>query len=310
MHGRRTRLVILAGMVLCTLQSAAAQVPWKSTVDPGDPWLVGASAPQVDRVFEVEPSIADGWQVLPEGLMYRSYLAGEKEPRFQFVPLVEKNRGLIWEAALGGRAGLLRYGTVDAVDPQGWQFDIEGAVLARVDPEEESDLEAADFRAGFLSTWRFGSDAFKAGYYHLSSHVGDEFLIKNPGFQRLNYVRDSLIFGWTHDWTPDFQLYGEVAYAFNAEDGAEPWEFQYGLQYNPVAPTGTFGAPFAGFNVHTRQDFDWETGYNLVGGCQWRGAASNHTLRLGLQFYNGPSIQYSFVNRNETLIGGGLWFDY
>ncbi len=119
--------------------------------------------------------------MLPEGLLYRSYLAGEKEPRFQFVPMVERDRGLIFEAALGGRAGLLRYGNASAIRPEGWQFDIEGAVFARVDPEEESDLEAADFRAGFLSTWRYGGNAWKAGYYHLSSHVGDEFLIKNPG---------------------------------------------------------------------------------------------------------------------------------
>jgi len=303
--------VIFAGLLFACPRQGSAQMPWRSTVEPpGDPWLVGATPTRLDTAFPDEPPAQDGWQVLPEGLMYRSYLAGEKEPRFQFVPLVEKNRGLIWEAALGGRAGILRYGNTDEVHPQGWQFDIEGAVLARVDPEEESDLEAADFRAGFLSTWRSGPDAFKAGYYHLSSHVGDEFLIKNPGFNRLNYVRDSLIAGWTHDWTPDFQIYGEVAYAFNAEDGALPWEFQYGVQYSPIAPTGWNGAPFGGLNIHTREDFDWETGVNLVAGWQWRGATSNHIFRVGLQFYNGPSIQYSFVNRKETLIGGGLWFDY
>ena len=30
----------------------------------------------------------------------------------------------------------------------------------------------------------------------------------------------------------------------------------------------------------------------------------------GLKFYKGPSIQYSFVKQDETLLGGGLWFDY
>lgn len=252
----------------------------------------------------------ESWQVLPTGLMYRSYIAGEKEPRFAFVPLVEKDRGMIWEAALGGRAGILRYGTDDLIRPEGWQFDLEGAVLARVDPEEEDDLEAADFRAGFLSTWRRGPDAIKMGYYHLSSHVGDEFLIKNPGFERLNYVRDSIIFGYLHDMTPDIQVYGEVAYAFNAEDGAEPLEFQYGAQYSPLTPTGARGAPFAGVNLHTREDFNWETSVNVVAGWRWRGAISNHVLRIGMQYYNGPALQYSFVNTNETLLGGGLWFDF
>jgi hypothetical protein len=33
-------------------------------------------------------------------------------------------------------------------------------------------------------------------------------------------------------------------------------------------------------------------------------------LRIGAQHYNGPSQQFSFVNRWENLIGGGIWFDY
>jgi hypothetical protein len=148
------------------------------------------------------------------------------------------------------------------------------------------------------------------GYYHLSSHLGDEFLIRNPSFHRLNYVRDSVIVGVTHDLTPDTQLYGEVAYAFNAEDGALAWEFQYGAQYSPLFPAGSRGSPFAGMNIHTREDFNYQTSVNVVMGWQWRGAVSNHRLRTGMQYYSGPSMQYSFVNRYESLVGGGVWFDY
>ncbi len=77
-----------------------------------------------------------------------------------------------------------------------------------------------------------------------------------------------------------------------------------------MAPTGFEGAPFAGLNLHTRQDFDWITSVNVVAGRQWRGATSNHLFRVGVQFYSGPSMQYSFVKQNETLLGGGMWFDY
>ena len=99
----------------------------------------------------------DDWQVLPAGLMYKSYLAGEKEPRFSASWLNEKQRGLVWETQLGGRVGLIRYGTDDAINPEGWQFDVEGGAQTRVDPNQNSDLESADFRFGFLSTWRSGN---------------------------------------------------------------------------------------------------------------------------------------------------------
>jgi hypothetical protein len=248
-------------------------------------------------------------QVMPRGLMYTSYVAGEKESRFQAVWLNEKNRGLVWETALGGRIGLLRYGNSDAFHPEGWQLDLEGAALARVNPEQHDDLEAVDFRAGFISTWCFGPNRYKAGYYHLSSHVGDEFLIANPGFNRLNYVRDSLVVGYMRDVTPELQVYGEVGYALSHEDGALPLELQYGIQYTPLE-FRLRGAPFCAINGHTREDFNYSTSVNIVAGWQWRGERSNQAYRVGVQYYEGPSMQWSFVNKHESLLGGGMWCDF
>ena len=250
------------------------------------------------------------WQVLPVGLMYKAYLAGEKESRMATVFNAAAGRsGAVWENTLGAHVGLLRYGTNDAVNPQGWQFDLEGAAMPRVDMGHEDDLEAVDFRAGWLVTHRRGPNAFKAGYYHLSSHVGDEFLIRNVGFERINYVRDSLIVGWTRDlFTPDLQIYGEVAWALYAQDGAKPLELQYGIQYSPLV-FGLRGAPFAAVNGHTRQDFNYITSINAQVGWQWRGA-SNHTLRTGFQYYEGPALQWSFVGQSERMVGAGIWFDF
>ena len=250
------------------------------------------------------------WRVLPVGLMYKSYLAGEKEPRIQSIWLTDRQGHLWWESTLGGRFSFLRYGTSDPVRPEGWQFDFEGAAMPRVDPKTDSSpLIAVDYRIGLLSTWRQGPNAFKAGYYHVSSHLGDEFLLSHPGHVRLNYVRDSAIVGCTRDLTRETQVYGEVAYAFGHEDGALPWEFQYGIQYSPRVP-GLYGAPFGAVNGHTRQDFQYETSINVVAGWQWWGEQSNHTIRVGLQYYDGPALQYSFVNKHETLMGWGLWLDY
>jgi hypothetical protein len=251
------------------------------------------------------------WQILPSGLLYRSYLAGEKEPRVAWTRLNDRNRGALWEVALGGRVGLVRYGTRGPWGAEGWQIDLEGAALPRVDPELSSHpLEAVDFRVGLLWTRRRGPTAVKAGYYHLSSHLGDEFLLLNPGFPRVNYVRDSLIAGVTQDVTPDLQAYGEIGYAISTEGGAEPLEFQFGLQYLPLRHVWHGGAPFAAVNGHLREEVDFGGGINVLAGWRWRGSVSGHVLRVGLQYYNGKSIQYSFFNRDEQLAGFGIWFDY
>jgi len=250
------------------------------------------------------------WQLAPVGLLYKSYLAGAKESRISTVWLQDTKRGLLWENALGGRVGVVRYGTEDVLHPEGWQFDLEGAALPRVIPQDPSSpLEAVDFRVGLLSTWRTGDTAIKAGYYHLSSHAGDEFLIANPAFVRINYVRDSAIIGVTQYLYDDFSVYGEVGYAFNAEDGAEPLELQYGVQYSPMT-TGWPGAPFAAINGHTREDYDWATSITVQSGWQWRSAKTNHTFRVGMQYYKGPSLQWELGNVKENMLGGGIWYDF
>ncbi|MFO0429394.1 MAG: DUF1207 domain-containing protein [Planctomyces sp.] len=289
------------------------------TDDSNDDWLEDSDDSRrfAVRVFHSDrnaPSPSDNgdWQILPEGLLYRSYLAGFKESRHQWVNLYDtKNKERIWEATLGGRVGLLRSGSVGPVNPEGFQLDLEGAVMARVLPDEESSMLAgSDYRVGLQGTWKQGRTAWRAGYYHISSHVGDEFLIADPGFDRVNYVRDSLIAGTTYDLTPNTQVYGEIGLAVGREGGADWLEFQYGAQWAPPASNGLRGAPFAATNVYTRQDFNWISGINTVAGWGWQGSRSKHRLRIGAQHYNGPSQQFSFVNRWENLIGGGIWFDY
>lgn len=248
------------------------------------------------------------WQILPDGLLYRSYLAGEKEPRFASVFLSDETGMSVWEVALGGRVGILRYGTWGTVDPQGFQLDIEGAALVRLNPDIYTDVEATDYRFGLIGTWRDGPWATKWGYYHISSHLGDEFLLRNPGYPRLNYVRDSAIAGVSFDVTPTVRLYGEAAYAIGHQGGALPLEFQYGVEYS--SRQTTWWAPFAGVNGHTREDNDWKTSINIVGGMQFRGGASQRRFRVGVQYYEGPALQYSFAGRHERLVGTGLWFDY
>lgn len=257
------------------------------------------------------PTCRRGWHLLPGTLLYQSYLAGEKEPRIGLSVLNDSKRGWLWEAALGGRLGIIRRGDPGLRPVNAWQIDIEGAALARVNPTEASTpLEATDYRIGLQWTKRTGPTAYKAGYYHISSHVGDEFLLANPGFNRINYVRDSLLFGIMHDVTPDAQIYGEIGYGLGVSGGAEPLEFQFGAQYLPVADSGLRGSPFAAVNVHLREEVGFGGGINVMAGWRWRGPQSGRLLRIGLQYYNGKSIQYEFLNQDQQLIGYGIWADF
>jgi hypothetical protein len=250
------------------------------------------------------------WQTLPDGLMYKSYLAGTRESRISAALLYDTKEGWLFDATLGGRVGILRYGTAGASGAEGWQLDVEGAAFVRLNVERQWDVDSVDFRFGVPLTYRRGPWQWKTGYYHLSSHVGDEFLVRHPGFRRINYVRDSLFFGLGYYLTDDVRLYSEVGLALKTIGGAEPLELQFGADYSPAYDFGLRGAPYMAFNVHLREEVDFGGGVNLMAGWQWRGPTSASIVRAGLQYYNGKTTQYAFFRQHEELIGFGLWYDY
>lgn len=251
-----------------------------------------------------------GWTVLPTDLLYTSYLAGPKEPRMGLAVLNEKDIGWQLELEAGARVGILRYGSMDDDILEGWQLDIEGAGPPRLNVEEELDLDAADFRVGVPLTWRQGPYQAKFAYYHTSAHVGDEFLKRNPGFQRINYVRDAFVLGGGYFIDPDLRLYGEIGYAFNTDGGAKPWELQFGVEFSPVDHSGIYGAPFWAINGYLREEVDWGGNVNIMVGWQWRGDRNNHLFRIGLQYLDGKTMQYSFFQNSERMVGFGTWYDF
>ncbi len=273
----------------------------------GEPGAYGAAPGQ--------PIFGDGtpywWrpQFLPNGLLYKTYLAGPKEPRFASMWLYEFDKGWIWDVALGARVGIVRIGSDTPHNPQGFQIDLDGAAFPRLDMENQEDLESADFRVGVPLTWAYGPWHWKIGYDHISSHVGDEFLKKHPGFERLNYVRDAIVFGLGYYITPDLRVYGEASWGFHV-DVAEPWALQFGVEYSPTGIYEWYGTPFWALNAQLFEEHDFGGGFNAMAGWQWRSRETDRRLRAVVQYFNGKSAQYAFFDEHEQLLGLGLMLDF
>src|SRR5262245_89385 len=251
-----------------------------------------------------------GWQWLPQGVIYHSYMAGVHEPRTAIVASQEAGRW-IWDPTLGGRVGLLRYGDWEPLRPQGFELDFYGAAIARLDVDHRQDLDSTDYVFGFPLTYGVGDTQYKFGYAHLSSHMGDELVIREPGRldERVNYVRDSLVLGMSHYPCSIWRMYGEMGWAFNADGGAKPWEGQFGTELSRPGPTGRHGTPFFAVNGRMRQEHNY--GGDLTAQVGWlRRGDFGQTLRVGAQYYNGKSSQSQFFNTYEQQIGMGLWYDF
>lgn len=256
-----------------------------------------------------------GWEILPSDVIWHSYWAGPKEPRMSgtFFKDVHNEVSLL-DVTLGGRASIVRYGTRVNNQPYGWELQIEGAAMPRLNLDENWDLDSSDFRFGIPLVYGTDLVQFKFSYYHLSSHLGDEFIQREnfPPDDRVNYSRDVLVFGTSFFPRPAWRWYAEAGWAFYADEGAEPWEFQFGVDYAQPGPTGAGGTPFFAINGLLRQELDFGGSLTAQAGWLWRGN-TGRVFRTGVQYFNGKSDQYAFSGpllQFEQQIGVGLWYDF
>jgi len=252
-----------------------------------------------------------GWTLLPKSLVYKPYMAGEKESRLSAHIAKIEDDTTVFDGNLGGRFGVLRYGQdSDTWLAEGIQWDVEGSAHVRLDIPEDVDVRSVDFRAGTHVSWSYSNPQLRGrfGYYHISSHLGDEFLMKNPSFQRVNYARDVLILGHSYYVNPNLRVYGEVGWAFYHKV-SDPWELQFGVEWAPTAPTGFHGKPFLAINGRLQEELNYGGALTVQTGWAWVGEVPGKTLRVGLHYHNGASSQFSFYNTYEQQIGFGIWYD-
>lgn len=204
----------------------------------------------------------------------------------------------------------MRYGTPNGFRPDGWQLDVEGAAFPELLLSQDEIMHATDFRAGVPLTYGAGPIQFKFAFYHISSHIGDQFLINNPTFSRVEYSRNALVFGTSYFPTDNLRLYGEVDWAFYTNGATQPWQFQFGAEYSPIFRPGFRGSPFAAINGHLRQEVAFGGALTVQVGWQWLNAASGTRLRFGFQYFNGKNEQYQFFNEFVQQFGIGLWYDF
>jgi hypothetical protein len=268
-------------------------------------YLDPAYAPPTDPAFWQ-------WRVLPEGVIWQSYWAGVHEPRISGAWYSEEDGEALLDVTLGGRASLLRFGTDGPGRPQGAELQVEGAGLPRLNLDENWDMESNDFRFGLPLVYGREMWQAKFSYYHLSSHMGDEFAIRNGGQSalddRINFSRDALVLGFSYFPLPAWRWYAEAGWAFHY-DVSEPWEFQFGVDVAEPGPTGIYGTPFVAVNGHLREEVDFGGNVVAQAGWLWRGD-STRTVRVGVHYFNGKSSQFQFFNHFEEQIGGGVWCDF
>jgi hypothetical protein len=214
-----------------------------------------------------------------------------------------------WDLSIGGRVGVVRYGSGNEIMPQGWQLDVEGATFPRLALPGQI-LEATDYRFGVPLSYGYDRYQMQVAYCHISSHLGDEWAKKHGVLNnRVNYSRDAIVWGHGYLPTDSLRFYGQVSYGFY-NDVAKPWHVEFGVEYSQLSPTGFEGVPFFATNCQLRQENNFGGYVAIQTGWQWTGDQSGRRVRIGVQYYNGQHEKLQFFEYSEQKVGVGLWYDF
>jgi len=193
-----------------------------------------------------------------------------------------------------------------------WQVGIEGAVFSIFDLDAPSaDLINADYWLGFPLSYRWNNFSSMLRLYHQSSHLGDEYLLRNRT-NRVNVSYEGVDLRLSYDlFKKVVRVYGGGGYIIRKEpDDLERLSAQAGMEIrSPWAFLGQHFRPVAGLDVQTREESDWNLDWSARAGLQFESEKlRDRNLQLMLEYYRGSSPNGQFFERRIEYWAIGIHF--
>jgi len=253
--------------------------------------------------------VSNALGVLPREPLFGTLIADPRWPRFSAsVQFVDQDPEL--ETVFAGNFGAMLpvYGW-RALAAQ-WQLGLQAGVFSIFDLESESfDLVNSDFLAGLPVAARYGRLTTQLRLSHQSSHLGDEFLLRNRT-ERINLSFEELDLLLSFDALDWLRLYGGGGFIVRSEPHLDPWSLQAGLEMTSPKPLlGDLLFPIAALDFQTAEESGWDDDYSLRAGFELRTEfLEERRLQLLFEYFNGRSPNGQFFERDIEHFGLGLHF--
>jgi hypothetical protein len=194
-----------------------------------------------------------------------------------------------------------------------WELGIQAGVFAVFDLAGESaDLVNADYFVAGVLGWRYDRLSAMARLFHQSSHIGDEFLLRNRVQDRVNLSYEGVDLKGSYELWDMFRLYAGAGYLFHRDPGSlDPWSMQAGLEFrSPWPDPAARWRPIAAVDVQRREENDWHTDLSIRAGIQLDGVLATRNLQLLLEYFRGHSPNGQFYQEKIDYLGLGVHFHF
>ena len=257
---------------------------------------------------------------IPDGDVFRPLMADPKQPQIfgimQSAKALESNTtSTIGSIAFGENFGLWtrrKQGSCDGI-----QVGVLTGVFSQFNLFDQTELVNTDFVIGIPFSWRTDLFSGRVRLYHQSSHLGDEFLLSRPGFNRVDYrfeeVEGILSLNTPNGWG---RFYFGGGYLVHRQPSTiDRLRAQWGIELRgpeyPVPWSSTLKmVPVLASDFKAFEELQWFVNANLLAGVEWFRLGATRRIRILLNYYYGYNPYGQFFSQKVETVGLGLYLAF
>lgn len=211
--------------------------------------------------------------------------------------------------SFGDQFPLYRWSNVDIWKYKGdMQLEIEGSVFAIFNQTHySSPLINADYYVAMPVTYAYDKWAHRVRLYHISSHLGDEYMKHHRHVKRLNKSYEAVDYFASYNITKQIRLYGGAGVIFHSDSEMHlrPLYAGYGMEVHAFRHDWKqlYGCPYIAMHFQNWQDVDWKIDATFALGYEWgKINGMGKKIRMSLEYHNGfnDAGQFSRI-RNDYI---------
>ena len=260
----------------------------------------------------------------PGGDVFRPLFADPKQPQTFASLQAARNRDSKTSTTVGSVGFGENFGFYSRRNGcNGWQVGLLAGVFSQFDMNAPSaDLINTDYVVGIPLSWRTGLFSTRVRLYHQSTHLGDEFVLHNPGVSRVNYSYEEaeaiLSLDAPGGWG---RLYAGGGYLLHREPAnLDRLKAQAGVELRgPTWGSGPFErfvsgplvmTPVLGADFKTFEQVHWTLDVNVVGGLEFARAGALRRFRVLVNYYHGNNPYGQFYGQKVESLGLGIYLAF
>lgn len=260
---------------------------------------------------EEENQPAEGTVFLPKDFLFSALIADPRWPHFSasFQHYTDKNRQIenVGAVNFGETFTICRF---DGFWRSRMEIGIQAGVFAIFDLDApSSDLINADYYVGIPVVFAKGNFSNMTRISHQSSHLGDEFVLRDRVDDRINLSFEQVDSLFSYRLPKGFRIYGGGGYLFNkTPSDLDSWSTQAGLEFrSPVRYLEEVLRPVAAVDIQNRQESGWDTDLSIRCGVQLSNPnLATRKLAVLVEYYSGHSPNGQFFDQTIEYIGIGI----